>query len=54
MSELIDKGDEIIIELPKLFCKRCGHEWHPRATNPPKVCPKCKSLYWDKERTRRE
>ena len=31
-------------------CERCGHEWIPRG-NPdqePKVCPKCKSPYWDR------
>lgn len=39
----------------KLKCKRCGHEWYPRDPHkPPKVCPnpKCKSPYWDRERTR--
>lgn len=29
-------------------CERCGHEWLPRDENhEPKVCPKCKSPYWD-------
>lgn len=29
-------------------CERCGHEWFPRADKKePKVCPKCKSPYWD-------
>lgn len=28
---------------------RCGHEWLPReATDKPRVCPKCKSPYWDR------
>ena len=33
-------------------CKRCGHMWHPYQNNTekPKVCPKCKSPYWDRER----
>ena len=33
-------------------CQRCGHEWLPRrnSKNPPKVCPKCKSPYWDRPR----
>lgn len=35
--------------LPRLQCKRCGHEWSPRSDSPPKVCPKCKSPYWDRE-----
>ena len=34
-----------------LTCQRCGHKWLPRAFQR-KVCPKCKSPYWDKERTR--
>jgi hypothetical protein len=30
-------------------CERCGHEWFPRRDNKqePKVCPKCKSPYWN-------
>lgn len=33
-----------------LGCRcRCGHEWLPReTTETPRVCPKCKSPYWDK------
>lgn len=26
---------------------RCGHEWIPRGEKP-RVCPKCKSPYWDR------
>ena len=33
-----------------LKCKRCSHEWVPRGSGTPKVCPKCKSPYWDTER----
>lgn len=30
-------------------CERCGHEWVPRDPEAtPKVCPKCKSPYWDR------
>lgn len=36
--------------LPELNCKRCKHIWIPRANKKPKVCPKCKSPYWDIER----
>jgi len=43
-----------IIVLPRLKCKRCGHEWHPRRTVKPKVCPKCKSPYWDRDYSRRD
>jgi NAD-dependent SIR2 family protein deacetylase len=35
-------------------CERCGHIWAPRQaldseepTARPKVCPKCKSAWWD-------
>lgn len=29
-------------------CDRCGHEWVPHDfINEPKVCPKCKSPYWN-------
>ena len=33
-------------------CERCGHEWLPREQGQPdpKVCPKCKSPYWDRPR----
>lgn len=29
-------------------CYRCNHEWLPRNEDVPKVCPKCKSPYWDR------
>lgn len=29
-------------------CERCEHEWVPReSTTEPRVCPKCKSPYWN-------
>ena len=32
-------------------CERCDHEWMPRGNgNAPRVCPKCKSPYWDTPR----
>ena len=32
-------------------CSRCGHEWLPReGIEHPKVCPNCKSPYWDRPR----
>jgi len=32
-------------------CERCGHEWIPRnIKREPKVCPKCKSPYWNVKR----
>ena len=37
------------------LCERCGHRWLPNSlhtTEEPKVCPKCKSYYWNKPRMR--
>lgn len=31
-------------------CERCSHQWVPRDEDHPRVCPKCKSPYWDKPR----
>lgn len=32
-------------------CERCDHEWIPRdAEQEPRVCPKCKSPYWNRPR----
>jgi predicted Zn-ribbon and HTH transcriptional regulator len=31
-------------------CERCGHKWVPREEERPRVCPKCKSAYWDTAR----
>jgi Zn finger protein HypA/HybF involved in hydrogenase expression len=29
-------------------CERCSHEWVPREKEQePRVCPKCKSPYWN-------
>lgn len=36
------------IEIPTLECKRCRHEWHPRAGKRPEACPHCRSRMWDK------
>jgi len=41
------------IEIEGLRCARCGHEWIPRKDWNPLVCPKCKSPFWDRERTLR-
>ena len=35
-------------------CKRCDHQWVPRnADETPRVCPRCKSAYWNVERKRK-
>ena len=36
-------------------CERCGHEWVPRKGDAhPKVCPHCKSPYWDKPKVSKQ
>lgn len=40
----------IEIKIKGYRCKRCGHEWVPKGKDEPKVCPNCKSPYWNKER----
>jgi len=37
------------MENKRIKCKRCSHEWFPRMENV-KICPHCKSAYWDVER----
>jgi rubrerythrin len=34
-------------------CERCGHDWVPRSELTPKICPSCKSVYWDRPKRRR-
>jgi predicted sulfurtransferase len=43
------------IEVTLYTCERCEHRWCPRdplaeAPEIPKVCPKCKSPYWNTPR----
>jgi predicted Zn-ribbon and HTH transcriptional regulator len=40
------------IELSGWKCERCAHIWVSRqdATEEPRVCPKCKSPYWNRPR----
>lgn len=33
-----------------LHCQRCQHDWRPDTNQLPKVCPKCKTPYWNKPR----
>jgi len=35
------------ITLKGYQCERCEHKWVPRDEERPRVCPKCKSAYWD-------
>ncbi len=34
------------------LCERCSHVWVPqrRTVSEPKICPRCKSAYWNKPR----
>ena len=35
------------ITVKNCICERCMHEWVTRGKDMPKVCPKCKSPYWN-------
>ena len=35
------------VTMINLHCSQCGHAWQPRQSQI-NICPKCKSLYWDK------
>jgi predicted Zn-ribbon and HTH transcriptional regulator len=35
------------IVLRGFICERCGHRWVSRENDKPKVCPGCKSAYWN-------
>lgn len=41
---------EIILKKVAYRCERCGYVWIPRKQELPKVCPRCKSPYWDRPR----
>jgi len=41
---------EIILKLKGYRCERCGHEWVPRNSAKPIICPLCKTAYWNKPR----
>ena len=42
---------KVSITVTGFRCERCGHEWVPRESDSdPRVCPKCKSPYWNKPR----
>ncbi len=39
------------VKLSGYECERCGHQWVPRdVEQEPRVCPKCKSPYWNRPR----
>jgi len=35
------------MSLPFCTCARCGHKWYLRKPELPRVCPRCKSPYWN-------
>lgn len=41
---------QIKISVNGFKCERCKYEWIPRKKDYPRVCPNCKSPYWDKPR----
>ena len=47
----IPKGMKV--EITRLECKRCGHVWIPKQEEV-RICPHCKSPYWDKERRKKK
>lgn len=42
------KMGEIQVQVKEFVCERCTHKWIPSSQTKPRVCPKCKSPYWDK------
>lgn len=43
------------IKIDAYKCERCGHIWVPRDEDKePKVCPKCKSPYWNTPKKNRK
>lgn len=44
-----------IIQVKGCRCERCEHKWVPRdEAESPRVCPKCKSAYWNVPRRNRK
>ena len=39
------------LDLPQLHCYRCGTTWTPRSPVV-RICPRCKSRYWDEPKIR--
>ncbi|HQG81542.1 MAG TPA: hypothetical protein PLC37_11015 [Smithellaceae bacterium] len=37
------------VNIQQMNCLRCGHTWTPRQEEV-RICPKCKSPYWDRPR----
>jgi predicted Zn-ribbon and HTH transcriptional regulator len=39
--------DPYSLDVVRVQCRRCGHQWIPRKPERPPVCPKCYSAKWD-------
>ena len=51
-EDVVNAGDPANtdeISIIQLECKRCYWTWYPRKPVRPRVCPKCKSPYWDRD-----
>ena len=42
-----EKKAEEPVQLMRYNCFNCFHSWLPRTEKRPRVCPKCKSAWWD-------
>lgn len=40
------------IVLKQYTCERCNHTWLPRTFERPRICPRCKSAWWDTVKTK--
>jgi rubrerythrin len=52
LKNITDGKRPLYIVSDVLTCGRCGHNWRPEGDSPPRVCPSCKSPYWNKPRKR--
>lgn len=43
-------GNEGVVRFLRLelFCLRCEHHWGIRGAELPRICPRCKTAYWDR------
>lgn len=47
LSRAISIMGEVKIIRDGFSCERCGYKWVPKKKSHPRVCPKCKSAWWD-------
>lgn len=46
-KELATRLHAAIARTRQYKCERCGHEWFSRSGARPRICPRCKSAWWD-------